>query len=313
MSHRSRRRPRVLLTGIAGNLGLAVARRLHRTFDLVGVDRRPTPPLPKDIAVEVVDIRRRRAEDLFRRFDFDAVVHLNILHDPRSSQQQHHDFNINGTKKLADLCATHRVPKFILLSSANAYGPSGSNDQFLTEDAPLLGGQNFGAIRDLVAVDMLCNSFFWRHPEVETVILRPAHIIGRVDNAPTRYLRMPRPITLLGFDPMIQLVHVEDVVSALALALTPGIRGVYNIAGPPPTPLSYLHSSLGRSPVPIPEPLAHAYLRAAWSIKVSDWPAPELDHIKYICMVDDSAARQTLRYHHAHALDSIIDALDAPS
>lgn len=313
MSHRSRRRPRVLLTGIAGNLGIAVARRLHRSVDLVGVDRRPTPPLPKDIAVEVVDIRRRRAEDLFRRFDFDAVVHLNILHDPRSSQQQHHDFNINGTKKLADLCAVHRVPKFILLSSANAYGPSGSNDQFLTEDAPLLGGQNFGAIRDLVAVDMLCNSFFWRHPEVETVILRPAHIIGRVDNAPTRYLRMPRPITLLGFDPMIQLIHVEDVVTSIELALTPGIRGVFNVAGPAPTPLSYLHAQLGHSPIPVPEPLAHAYLRAAWSIKVSDWPSPELDHIKYICMVDDSAARQTLRYRHAHDLDSILAALDAPS
>ncbi|MEM1347426.1 MAG: NAD-dependent epimerase/dehydratase family protein [Myxococcota bacterium] len=294
------------MTGIAGNLGRATARRLHRTFDVVGVDRRPVRHMPKDIAIERVDIRRRRAEDIFRRERIDAVVHMNILHDPRADQRKHHEFNLMGTQKIANLCAQHDVPKLIVLSSADVYGAAPTNDQFLLEDAPLMGGQRFGGMRDLISMDMASTSFFWRHPELETVLLRPVHIIGKVNNAPSRYLRMKRPVMLLGFDPMIQLVHVEDLVTAIERALTPGIRGIFNIAGPSPVPLSYAIKRAGRRPLVLPEPVARGIMQAAWSLQLSDWPAPELDYIKYVCMVDDSLARTELGYHHAHDLDSIL-------
>jgi UDP-glucose 4-epimerase len=169
-----------------------------------------------------------------------------------------------------------------------------------------MGGQKFEAIRDLIALDMFCNTFFWRHPEIETVILRPVHIIGRVNNAPSRYLRLERPPTIMGFDPMLQLIHVEDVVTAIERALTPGIRGVYNIAGPSPVPLSFVLDALGRDPHPVPEPLLKVALKTAWSLKLSDWPVPELDHIKYVCMVDDGLARRRLGFRHVHDLASIL-------
>ena len=313
MSRSNRRtKQRVLITGIAGNLGRAVARRLHRRFEIVGIDRRPVRDMPKDIEIENVDLRRRRAEDVFRREHLDAVVHLNIMHDPRTQQKEHHAFNIVGTQKLVELAAEHRVPKVVVLSSANVYGPDPTNNQFLNEDAPLMGGQNFMAIRDLIALDMFCNTFFWRHPEIETVILRPANIVGRVNNAPSRYLRLDRPITVMGFDPMIQIIHVEDVVSAIECALTPGVRGVYNIAGPSPVPLSTLIKMMGKTRLPVPEPLARTMLNAAWSLKMSDWPVPELDHIKYVCMVDDALARQELGFQHAYEIDRILSDLAAP-
>ncbi|MFW5966778.1 MAG: NAD-dependent epimerase/dehydratase family protein [Persicimonas sp.] len=302
----------VLITGIAGNFGRAVARRLHRTRDLIGVDRRSVHHLPKDIDIENVDIRRRGIEDIFRREELEAVVHLNIMHDPRSRQKEHHTFNLVGTQKIFELAEAHGVEKVVVLSSANVYGPDPTNNQFLTEDAPLMGGQNFDAIRDLIALDMFCNTAFWRHPDVDTVILRPVHIVGRVNNAPSRYLRLERPITVMGFDPMVQLIHVEDVVTAVERSLRPGVRGVFNVAGPPPVPLSLLFEKMDKTPRPLPEPVARAVLKAAWSLKVSDWPVPELDHIKYVCMVDDSHARQALDFAHAHSLDRILEDLNHP-
>lgn len=308
MSKRTRRKKKekVVITGIGGNFGRAVARRLHRNYDVIGVDRRNVRNMPKDIDIEQVDIRRRRVEDVFRRQQVDAVVHLNIMHDPRTRQELHHQFNIVGTQKLFGLCAEHRVAKVIVLSSADVYGPDPRNNQFLSEEAALMGGQNFEAIRDLIALDMFCNTFFWRHPEIETVILRPVHIVGRVNNAPSRYLRLERPPTIMGFDPMIQLIHVEDVVTAVERALTPGIRGVFNIAGPSPVPLSFVLKELKRDPRPLPEPMLKAMLKTAWSLKMSDWPVPELDHIKYVCMVDDSLAREKLSFEHHHGLSSIL-------
>jgi UDP-glucose 4-epimerase len=53
-----------------------------------------------------------------------------------------------------------------------------------------------------------------------------------VQNAPSNYLRLKRVPTVLGFDPMMQVVHQDDVLQAVELALAPGVRGVYNIAGP---------------------------------------------------------------------------------
>jgi UDP-glucose 4-epimerase len=302
----------VVITGICGHFGRAVARRLHRKYHIIGLDRRPSSHLPKDIEMEHHDIRRRRVEDIFRRQQIDAVVHLNIMHDPRTAQDEHHAFNIVGTQKIFELCASCNVPKIMVLSSADVYGPHPTNNQFLTEDAPLMGGQKFEAIRDLIALDMFCNTFFWRHPEIETVILRPAHIVGRVNNAPSRYLRLEQPISVMGFDPMVQLIHVEDLVTAIELALTPGVRGVFNVAGPSPVPLSLLFDKLDRDPIRVPEPIAKTLLKAGWSLHISDWPVPELDHIKYVCMVDDSRVRESLGFEHDYGLDDILDDVEMP-
>ena len=74
---------KVLVTGISGNLGRLLARNLHRVARVVGVDRRPFRHKPKDVEMVTVDLRRRATEQIFRDHRIDAVVHLNILHDPR--------------------------------------------------------------------------------------------------------------------------------------------------------------------------------------------------------------------------------------
>ena len=304
-----RRRRTVCITGIAGRLGQALARRLHRNDDVIGIDRRSLEVLPKDVEFHQVDIRRRRAEDIFRTHKIDALVHLNIMHDPRRSAQEHHEFNVRGTQKILGLCQRHGIGKVVVLSSANIYGPAPTNNQFLTEEAPLMGSKGFGFIRDLIAVDMYCSSFFWRHPEIETVILRPVHIIGGVRNAPSNYLRLDRIPTLMGYDPMVQLVHLEDVISAIQLALRPGIRGIFNIAGPEAAPLSELIRMLGKEQIPVPEPVARPFFKLLWKAHLTSFPVQEMDHIKFVCMVDDSRAREHLRYEHKYDLQATLEAL----
>src|SRR6185369_1735206 len=119
-------------------------------------------------------------------------------------------------------------------------------------------------IRDLIEVDMLAQSFFWKRPETETVILRPVHILGAVRNAPSNYLRLPMVPTLLGFDPMIQVIHELDVVEAIVAALAPGVRGIFNIVGPGEVPLSTVLKELGRRTLPIPHPVAQPILQMLW-------------------------------------------------
>jgi UDP-glucose 4-epimerase len=306
---------KVVITGISGRLGRIVARRLHHELDfqIVGMDRRPMNGRPKDIEHHQVDLRSKKARDIFRVGDVDALIHLGVMHDPRARPAELYSWNITGTTKLLEYCQAYRVPKVVLVSSANVYGPRPDNPQFLTEDAPLLAAQRFPQMRDLVEIDHLVSTFLWRAQNVETVILRPVHIIGPVHNAPSNYLRIERPPVLLGFDPMVQLIHVEDVADAIALALAPARRGIYNLTGPGEVPLSAVLKELGRQPLAIPHPVAKPILSFAFRLGISSFPVAELDFIRYVCMVDGRRANAELGFRPRFGLRETIRAAEDPA
>ena len=300
----------IVLTGICGRLGRRLARLLHRERAVIGLDRREFVGKPKDIEHYQIDLRRKKARELFRRPDIGALIHLGVMHDPRGKSEEHHSWNVIAFQKMLDYVRQYDVPKLVLISSANVYGPRPDNPQFLSEDAPLLAADRFSDIRDLVELDMLAQSFFWKHPRTETVILRPAHILGTVQNAPSNYLRLKVVPTLMGFDPMVQVVHQDDVVHAIARALRPGVRGIFNIAGPPPVSLSRALSILGRPTMPVPHTFAKLGVERMWRWRMTSFPAPELDFIRYVCMVDDSRARDVLGYEPRFDLEQTLSAVD---
>ena len=219
----------ILITGILGNLGSKLAERISSSHSIIGLDRRATKIDNKYLTYSF-DIRQKRVEKLFSENKIDTIIHLNIMHDLRKTQEEHYSFNVMGTDKLLKLAKKHGVKKFILLSSANVYGPRSENPQFINEDHPLLGASGFDAIDDLVEMDMTTSNYFWKAPEMDIVILRPCHIIGNLKNAPTRYLKLKSPITLLGFNPMIQVIHEEDLLSAIELCIENQIKGIFNIS-----------------------------------------------------------------------------------
>ncbi len=301
--------PGVVVTGICGRFGRRVARLLHRQRRVIGIDRRPFPERPFDVEHHQLDLRSGRVKEIFRA-DVSVLVHLGLMHDPRRDPDEHLVWNVTAAQRLLEHAEQFGVEKVILLSSANVYGPRPDNPQFLPEEAPLLGAGAFGAMRDLVEVDMAFQAFFWKQPKIETVILRPAHILGTVRNAPSNYLRLATVPTLLGFDPMIQAIHEEDLVHALELALAPGARGIYNLAGPPPVALSRALELLGRKTVAIPHAIARLGVERLFRWRATTFPAPELDFIRYVCMIDDSRARRDLGYAPRHGLVATLSAVD---
>jgi UDP-glucose 4-epimerase len=299
----------VVITGICGRLGRDLSRVLHRKRKVIGVDRRAFVDAPGDVEHHQMDIRSSRAREIFRH-GVAAVVHLGVMHDPHESSVEHHEFNVVGLQRVLEYVETYKIPKMLLLSSANVYGPRPDNPQLIREDAPLLGAGPFSDIRDLVELDMLVNAFFWRNPSTDTVILRPAHILGTVKNAPSNYLRLDVVPTLLGFDPMIQVVHQRDVLHAIDLALAPGVRGIFNIGGPEPISLTKAITVLQRRIVAVPHSLAKAAVKNLFRFKLTSFPAPELDFIRYVCMVDDTKARSELGYAPAHNVEATLRAVD---
>jgi UDP-glucose 4-epimerase len=297
----------VAITGIAGNLGKALARLLHTEARIHGIDRRPFPEQPKDIEHHQLDIRKKKVDDVFRRHRPEALIHLGIMHDPRMPFSEAHSFNVMGTQRVLDLCVRWGVRKVVVLSSANVYGPRPENSNFLPEETPLMAADRYSDVRDLVELDMYVQSFMWKHPEVESVVLRPVHIVGpTVRNAPSNYLRLERPLTVLGFDPMVQLIHEDDVARALVTALRPGVRGVFNVSGPGEVPLSKALSELGRRPIAVPDFLLRPGLRRLFEARLSSFPPEEIDHVMYLCMVDGARWEREVGWRPHYALRETI-------
>ena len=141
----ARRKHVSVITGISGRLGQLLARRLHRIDGevVLGIDRRAFSRRPADVEHFRIDIRRKAAEDVFRTRRVDVIYHLGVMHDPRKDTSEHHSWNILGTRQILDFAKRYGVPKVVILSTGDVYGPQSDNPAYIAEDAPLLGAQRF--------------------------------------------------------------------------------------------------------------------------------------------------------------------------
>ena len=229
---------KVLITGISGGQGRLLTRRLLENFEVCGADRVDWDGAPRGVRVHVVDLRKKKFEDVIRTEQPTAVVHMGFVRHFRSSQHERHDVNVRGTKQLLDHCVNHGVQNLVVLSSSYVYGAFPENPYYMDEDSPLSASRSYPEIRDLVEVDTLASAYLWRYPHIRTCVLRPVNVLGYyVHSMIARYLRQKRIPTVMGFDPMMQFIHEEDVSEAIALSLQHGLQGVFNLVGPGEVPL----------------------------------------------------------------------------
>jgi UDP-glucose 4-epimerase len=286
---------KLLITGIAGGQGRLIAQRVGELFHIAGVDRAPWEGSPPGVSMHVVDLRKRRFEDVFRTERPDAVVHLAFVRHFRAEPRVRHEVNVLGTKRVLEYAIAYGVKRVVVVSSAYVYGALPETPYYVNEDYPLNVSRTYPEVRDLGEVDTLATGFLWRHPDVSTAILRPVNTLGYyVHSAIGRYLRQRYVPTILGFNPMMQFIHEEDVAEAVALALQTGAHGVFNVAGPGAVPLKVAIRETGGRAVSIPEGVARAVFGRLFRLGLYPTPSGAMDFLKYPCTVDGRAfARAT--------------------
>jgi UDP-glucose 4-epimerase len=157
---------------------------------------------------------------------------------------------------------------------------------------------SFPELSDLVAADLYASTALWRYPNLTTTVLRLCYTLGPSRHGTLAgFLRGEYVPTLLGFDPLFQFMHEDDVVSAIILALETRVRGVFNVSGPQPIPLSVIIQKTGRRSLPLPEFVFAFALGRAGLPKL---PAGALAHIKYPVVIDSAAFREKTAFVHAH-------------
>lgn len=281
---------KVLITGIARPLGRLLARRLASGWQVCGVDARPWPGRLREIAVHVADLRKRELEDVMRAERPHAVVHLGARRERRGDERVRHDLNVRGTKRLLDHCAATGVAQLVVVSTSTVYGAAPENALYMREDEPLSASRSYPEIRDLVEVDAVASAFVWRTPEVRTAVLRPVHVLGPHSTGMLAdYLRRPRPPIVLGYDPLLQVIHEDDWAESIALSLTREVRGVFNVTGPGQLPLRKAIAEMGSVPLALPELVMRPWIRAGFAAGLLPWPEGAIDYLKFPVTVSGDA------------------------
>ncbi len=300
---------KILIVGISGKLGRRLAVRLltsgHR---VTGIDQRAWPGAPVGVEVHTLDIRKRPAADVFRKFLPETVVHLATVAQVSLRTEEELRQNLSSTRAVFDACHRHAVSQIVFVGRHTFYGAAADAPLYHTEDEPPLEVASFPQLADLVAADLYAGSAFWRFPEMATAVLRVCYALGPSHRGTLAGILDRKYIpAVLGFDPLIQFIHEDDAAEAIALALEKRLRGVFNVAGPPPLPLSVLAHLVGRHYVPLPEPL----FRFALARGLSPLPAAAVNHLKFPVIIDDAAFRNATGFTPRHDALEVVRAFVA--
>jgi UDP-glucose 4-epimerase len=288
---------RVVIPGASGAIARKVAVRLKEEgHEVVGIDRRPWLDAP--IEFHNVDVRKRGAEDVFRKARPHAVVHMATVTSLVVSGEERYQINLGGTRAVFDYSRAYGIEHCVFVGRHTFYGAGPDLPLFHTEDEPPMALGTFPELADLVAADLFAATALWRFPEIATTVLRVCYTLGPSGHGTlASFMRGKRVPLVLGFDPLFQFMHEDDLVSAIVLTLGKRPRGVFNVAGPQPLPLSSVVLEAGRTPVPVPEMVLDALIGRFGFPKL---PPGALQHVKYPVVVDARSFRDKTGFSHAY-------------
>ncbi len=226
----------VAVTGGSGYVGQHLVRRLiAEGWRVSALMRRPPASAVPAVDVVLADVTEYATlEPHFRGVD--AVIHLACLPinpsgaDPRQAFQT----NALGSFNVLEACHRHGVGRAVVASTAYVYGNPLTDP--MAETHPTFPTNPYGASKLAGDAFTLAYAEWCR---LTTVVLRLFNVFGPAADGQPRgtvealfaeRARAGLPVTVRGNpDDARDFVHIDDVVDALASALSRRASGVYNI------------------------------------------------------------------------------------
>jgi UDP-glucose 4-epimerase len=288
----------IAITGLGSFLGRRLAERLlwrAPRLRIVGLDVRRPHRLEGRMRFQRVDLTEPTAgnhlAEIFQRERIEAVVHTAFRATPRPDLEYDHELETIGSLHVMHACVAAKVKRLVVASSTMLYGPWPDNPNYLTEDHPLRGHPDAHNVENRVEVESMLSDWCARHPSVEVTVLRSGWIMGPNYWDPVRrYFSRPVVPTLLGYDPLLQLVHEEDCLHAFESATLDRHPGVFNVVGRGVAPLTTLLHSVGKRVLSLPAPLLYQLRYYPSQAQSGDAPAGFYDYLRYLWVADGERA-----------------------
>lgn len=285
----------VLVTGVADYWGGRVAARLVKEAGVrvIGVDGSPPAVKVEGMDFVQVDVRNPLLVEFLRDEGVETICHL-TFHASRRRSEADFDLNVMGTMKVFGAAVEAGVKNIVVKSGTDVYGAQANNPAFLAESWPLQGSRNYGYTRYRMEIEAFAAGFAKQFPHISVARLRFANVVGRtVDSPMSRYLSNGLVPTLMGFNPMLQFVHEDDVVRGIAHAAMTAVGGAFNIGTEDFQPLAKVVRLVGATAVPIVHPLAYwgVGFLGGTPLKPKRYFPLDLDYLRYRWVGDTAKMR----------------------
>jgi UDP-glucose 4-epimerase len=265
--------PAVLVTGAAGYVGrlcvAALAQRLDELSVLVALDWTEFDASERidGVVYEQGDICDHALKDLFRRHGIDTVVHLaSIIRAPKGAPADlAYRVDVLGTKNILEACEDSSATRLIVTSSGAAYGYHPDNPEWLDENDPLRGNDEFEYSKNKRLVETMLAQWREERPELRQVVFRPGTVVGKDVHSPvTDLFEKPVVLGIVGSESPFVFIWDQDLVACLVDAVFSDKVGVYNQAGDGALTPREIARLLNKPYVPLPGSLVKAML---WTLK----------------------------------------------
>ncbi len=256
---------RVLITGATTPLGATLVDALlaEPEVELVlAVGREhEAPSTSSRLLYRQVDLTRPRAvHDLIHgeasSLRIDAVVHSMQHRRAHDTGQRIHTQNVDAARELLLACIDHpTIRRFVYRSFAEVYALAHTTSDLIEEEDALdFAPSSPQWVRDRVEADLLMCSHF--ASPLRIAVLRCAEILApECGSQLWDYLCSRVCLRPLGYDPMINVLSIDDAATAIVAALRSNSVGVFNIRGADTLPLSRAIAESHRLELPVPGPL----------------------------------------------------------
>jgi UDP-glucose 4-epimerase len=296
--------PRIAITGSASYLGSRLLRRLveARGADgVVAVDVAAPPTTLRGVRHRMVDLTLpgadRRLVEVLREEDVDTIFHAAFFTNPHRDAAYSHELESIGTLHLAAAAAAAGVRHLLVRSFTAVYGARGQNPNFLTEDRRPDGHAGLAWVRDKVEAEDHAFSFSRRYPGLGVTVLRFATLLGPgVHTFYTRIFSKRVVPVVLGYDPLVQLLHPEDALDAIDAALARGPCGVVNVVPRGTISLLTALHLASKLTVAVPHVIAYPLADLWWGTGVGEAPAGFIDYARFLFVGDGEKARVELDF-----------------
>jgi nucleoside-diphosphate-sugar epimerase len=193
------------------------------------------------------------------------------------------------------------VGRVVLVTSAMVYGARPDNPVPLSEDAPLAADTDHSVAGDLLEVEQLARRSPRANPGMAVTVVRPAALVGEGDASEgpegatetlvTRHFEAPRLLAVKGSAPRWQFCHVDDLASALELAVSGRIEGGFAVGCDGWLEQDEVERISGLKSIELPARLTFGTAQRLHQIGVTPAPAMDLRYMVYPWVVDCAALR----------------------
>lgn len=323
----------VAVTGAFGSLGRRLLARLEADDDIdrvVAIDVRSGSGLDGDVgepgdlmmrhpklSAHNVDFTapgaERELKDVFASEGVEGVFHLAFLSTPTHHMEMAHELETVGTHYVLNAAAATGVSRLVSLSSTMCYGARADNPAFLTESDPLRPPPS-RSLRDKAEADEQVRKFASEHGEgsggVAVAIARVGALVPTAkDHFWTRLFSRRVVPGVLGYDPLLQLMHPDDAVRALHLLWKSSSRGIYNVVGQSQLPFSHIVTRLHRVPLYLPARIGQSLAAALWSAQLIEMPQHFWGFLRWPWLCDDKKIRDALGFVPQHDITTVLNIL----